>query len=119
MDQTAVVLLDDADELRQVEALLAVHRLRMLHCIQVTDLERMLASSGKCLILLNLETDGVDDSLLRRMGRTHPQAPIIGISKRTYHPELEQALRSNLRAVVARPIDEDELNLCLRGVMDV
>ncbi|WP_031387839.1 hypothetical protein [Desulfonatronum thiodismutans] len=119
MDQTAFVLHDDAEEVRQVERLLTQFRLTTRRCNKVGELERHLASCRECLVLLNLETEGVDNALLGRMGRVCPDIHIIGISRRSYHPELEQALRTNLRAVVTRPLDEDELNLCLRGVMNV
>jgi len=119
MDQTALVLHDDVAEVRQVERLLTSHRLTLRRCNQVEELERHLTSCRECLVLLNLETDGVDNALLRRMSKVCPDIQIIGISRRPYHPELEQALRTTLRAIVTRPLDEDELNLCLRGVMDI
>ncbi|WP_156932953.1 hypothetical protein [Desulfonatronum lacustre] len=119
MSRTAVMLHDNAEEVSRVERLLAGHRLRLLRCEQVDELEQLLTTCRECLVLLNLEINGVDNELLRRVSKACDQVQIIGISRRPYHPELEQALRSHLRAVIARPIDDDELTLCLRGAMDL
>ncbi len=119
MSHTAVMLHNDAEDVSRVERLLAGHSLSLRHCNRVEELERILSTCLECLVLLNLDAYDVTNEMLRRMSQACPQARIIGMSERPYHPELELALRSNLLAVVARPINEEELGLCLKGAMDV
>ncbi|WP_045221429.1 hypothetical protein [Desulfonatronum thioautotrophicum] len=118
MSHTAVMLHNDAEDVTRVERLLAALRLPLLRCEQVDELELCLETCRQCLVLLNLEAKGVDNALLRRVSKACDQVHIIGISKRPYHPELEQALRSHLLTVVAHPINDEELGLCLRGVLE-
>ncbi len=118
MGHTAVMLHNDAEDVSRVERLLAALHLPLLRCEQVDELEQLLATCRECLVLLNLETNGVDNALLRRVSKACDRVHIIGITRRPYHPELEQALRSHLLTLVACPINDEELGLCLRGVME-
>lgn len=118
MYHTAVMLDHDASEIVRVERLLAVHGLNVRHCNRIEDLEHILNTCLDCLVLLNLDAYDLTNEMLCRMSQACPQIRIIGMSNRPYHPELELALRSHLQAVVARPINTEELGLCLKGAMD-
>lgn len=118
-ERLALVLLLNREDARQVKNLLAKHGLAMVHVGRIEELEPALAGRPECLLVLDLEVAGVDNEHLRRLKRSRPDVSIIGLSAKTYHPELQESLRSHLLAVVAKPLDEEEFSCCLRGVVDL
>ncbi|WP_158269823.1 hypothetical protein [Desulfonatronum sp. SC1] len=83
------------------------------------DFERVLGHSGACIVLLDLQMNGVTNAMIRKIKSVRPDVIIIGISGKVFHPELEDALRTHLFAVISKLIDPEELIYCLRSALDL
>jgi DNA-binding NtrC family response regulator len=118
MGRNIMVLSENERDVMHIDRLLGAQGLSMTRYSQAAQLEKDVMNCSKCLLVVDLEATGVSNKLLRQLKRACPDTLIIGLSTRTYHPELEEALRSHLHAVASRPIDDDELSWCLRGVLD-
>ncbi|MDH3572700.1 MAG: response regulator [Desulfobacteraceae bacterium] len=65
---------------------------------------------GHCgLLILDLDTIEVDKNLFRKLKRTKPSLSIVGLSSRSFHPELQEAMSSHIYACLSKPLDEEEL----------
>ena len=60
-------------------------------------------------IILDLDSLPVNNRFIRNLRGENPGLCIIGISSRTFHPELEEAMRSHISACLSNPVNEDEL----------
>jgi len=75
----------------------------------VKDLSEFI-QEGQCgLLILDLDTIDVDKTLFRKLKRTKPSLCIVGLSSRSFHPELEEAMSSHIYACLGKPLDEEEL----------
>jgi len=75
----------------------------------VKDLSEFI-QEGQCgLLILDLDTIEVDKTLFRKLKRTKPSLCIVGLSSRSFHPELEEAMSSHIYACLSKPLDEEEL----------
>jgi DNA-binding response OmpR family regulator len=70
------------------------------------------------VVILDLDGLPVSNRFLRDLRRQNPEVHIIGISSRTFHPELQEALRSDISACLAKPLDEEELIYWLKSICE-
>ncbi len=69
------------------------------------------------LVILDLDLPMVSNYFVAHL-KKKTMAWIIGISSQKFHPQLEEALRSDLFGVVRKPIDYSELFYCMKCVND-
>jgi DNA-binding response OmpR family regulator len=67
-------------------------------------------------LILDLDTVALDNRSIMRLKKNQPGIQIIAKSDRTFHPELEESLRSAIFACLAKPMDPDELNFWLKSI---
>lgn len=81
-------------------------------------LEREMQEPGRRVVLLDLDTLPVDNRLFRTLRRTNPVVCIIGLSSRSFHPELEEAMSKHIHACLAKPVDDEELIYWLKSICE-
>lgn len=118
MEKRVVVL--DADE-KQCQALCALledlnYRAIPMHSLP--DLEKYIHESACRAVILDLDTVPVDNLVIRELKRKKPDICIVGLSKRQFHPELEEAIRRHIYACLGKPADPDELVYWLRSIYE-
>ena len=69
-------------------------------------------------MVLNLDNIAVTNKTLRDLKRNNPAINIIAVSKRQFHPELEEALREYISVCLAEPVDTDELGYWLKSIFE-
>ncbi len=69
------------------------------------------------LVILDLDLPMVSNYFVAYL-KKKTMAWILGISSQKFHPQLEEALRSDLFGVVRKPIDYSELFYCMKCVND-
>ncbi len=82
------------------------------------DLEPYLHVSDCRAVILNLDNIRVTNRTLRDLKRQKPQASIIALSERQFHPELEEAFREYISVCLKQPLDSDELVYWLRSIFE-
>ena len=71
------------------------------------------------LAILDLDSLPVDNRLIRKLKRKNPSLRIIGISSRSFHPELREAMSSHIYACLGKPVDEEELVFWVKSSLEV
>lgn len=66
-------------------------------------------------VILDLDSLPVDNRFIRGLCKENSELCLIGISSRTFHPELEEAMRAYISACLGKPVNEDELIYWLKS----
>ena len=81
----------------------------------LTGLPEQVKGSICHAVILDLDSLPVDNRFIRNLCRENPELCVIGISSRTFHPELEEAMRAHISACLSKPVNEDELVYWLKS----
>ena len=84
-----------------------------LHSLE--DLQKKVQDGIAQMVLLDLDSLPVDDRFILKLRKQIPSLPIVGISERSYHPELKESLSSQICACIVKPTDFEELIYCIRS----
>ena len=108
--QEPIVVVDADDEQRQ-KLCAALERMRYQTCPlqSLANLGGEIGEGERRVLILDLDTIPVDNRFFRGLKRENPGVCIIGLSSRTFHPELEEAMSKHIHACLAKPVDEEEL----------
>ena len=109
MEKGIVILDANKKHGQQLSAILNEQQYQTTQIRSIRNLERYLKESDCCVIMLDLDSIPVDNHLIKRLKRIKPAIRIIGLSSRSFHPELQEAMTSQIFACINKPIDEDEL----------
>lgn len=60
-------------------------------------------------VIFDLDSLPVENRFISKLCKENPGLCVIGISSRSFHPELEEAMRSHISACLSKPVKEDEL----------
>ena len=69
-------------------------------------------------VILDLDTVPVNNQFLRGLRKIHPQLHMLGVSKLSYHPGLEEVIGSHLFACLVKPFDVEELSFWLKSISE-
>ena len=84
----------------------------------LVNMDQYVAETDCSAVVLNLDNISVTNKILRDLKRKKPLINIIAVSKRQFHPELEEALREYISVCLARPVDSDELVYWLKTIFE-
>jgi len=104
------------DQFYDLSATLAEEHYRPMILDSLTCLEERVAEDTRRLVILDLDTFPVDNRLIRNLKRQNPSMCILALSSRSFHPELEEAMRTHIFACLVKPIDVDELIYWVRSI---
>jgi DNA-binding NtrC family response regulator len=114
------VVVIDADKLhgRQFcDLLQGLHYpVSLIHSLK--DLEQELHKDPEVAVILDLDTVPVNNQFFRGLRKIHPQLHMLGVSKLSYHPGLEEVIGSHLFACLVKPIDVEELSFWLKSISE-
>jgi DNA-binding NtrC family response regulator len=79
------------------------------------DVARYMQGREKGLLIIDLDTEQVNNAVLREVKKKHP-ITIIGISSEKFHPGLEEAFKHHIFACLTNPLDSQELLYMLDSV---
>jgi DNA-binding NtrC family response regulator len=88
----------------------------LIHSLK--DLEQELHKDPEVAVILDLDTVPVTSQFLRGLRKIHPQLHMLGVSKLSYHPGLEEVIGSHLFACLVKPLDVEELSFWLKSISE-
>jgi DNA-binding response OmpR family regulator len=69
-------------------------------------------------LIMDLDHSSPDNRLLKELRQEHPNLCLIGLSSRSFHPELKEALSRYIDACFVKSAGYDELLYWLKAVFD-
>jgi DNA-binding NtrC family response regulator len=123
MREKEVIVLDaDTTQNQNLCALLKDNTYTATPMNSLANMDRYMAEIDCRAVVLNLDNISVTNKTLRDLKRKKPSINIIALSKRQFHPELEEALEEALREYIsvclARPVDTDDLVYWLKTIFE-
>jgi DNA-binding NtrC family response regulator len=118
MEKEVVVLDTDKKQCKSLCDLLTEHEYLSTAMSSYIKMDHYLDDSDCRAIILNLDNVSVTNKILKDLKRKNPMINIIGLSKRQFHPELEEALREYISVCLAKPVDPDELTYWLKTIYE-
>ena len=112
------ILIVDADT-KQCQSLckiLEIHHYEATAVTATSDLENYLQSCR--IALINLDNLPVDKHFFRNLKSNNPELCILGLSDRSFHPELEEVISRHIFACLKKPVDPDELIFLLKSIFE-
>ena len=103
------------------EELCAVLDRHDYHAIALHSLDELAVTvrNSPCYaVILDLDRLPVDNRFIRNLCKDNPHLCVIGASSRTFHPELEESMRTHISACLSKPVDEDELIYWLKSICE-
>lgn len=70
------------------------------------------------VLVLDLDTIPSENRFFRNLKRQCPAMSIIGLSSRSFHPELKEAMRKYIYACLCKPVDPDELVYWIHSIVE-
>jgi len=116
MEEAIVVVDADPDEGRDLCTVLERQHYRAAALDSLERLKEQLKKRDCRVILLDLDSFPVDSRFVRELLRDNSDLAIIALSSRTFHPELKEAMSTQISACLNKPLDEDELFYWLRSI---
>ena len=118
MKKEVVVLDADTTQSQNLCTILKDNTYATVQMNSLENFDRYLVETDCLAIVLNLDNISVTNKTLRDLKRKKPSINIIAISKRQFHPELEEALREYISVCLAQPVDIDDLVYWLKTVFE-
>ena len=119
MTEKEVIVLDaDTTQCRKLCAVLKDNTYTAVPMNSLANMDRYMAEFDCRAVVVNLDSISATNKTLRDLKRKKPLINIIAVSKRQFHPELEEALREYISVCLAKPVDSDELVYWLKTVFE-
>ena len=118
MRATIVVL--DADECQRhsICKLLREHHCPSESLKTLDALKKRIAEKDILAVLIDIDSVPVDNRTIRNLTIQNPNIYFFCISKRRFHPELEDAIGYHIYACINKPIDPDELYFWIDSIRE-
>jgi DNA-binding NtrC family response regulator len=94
------------------------HEYRTTLLCSLPELEASIRKRNFQIVILDLDCVPVNNRILRHLRKQDPLLHVIGLSSRTFHPELKEAMRDDISACLGKPIDMDELLYWLKSICE-
>ena len=108
MEKEVLVLDPDEQQRRNLCGLLKANDYTTIPMTSLVKMDRYFEENDSRALILNLDKVAVTNKVFRKLKTKKPRLNIIALSKRQFHPELEEALREHISVCLARPVDSDE-----------
>ena len=116
MEKVIVVLDSDPNTGDDLAKILANQPFRISHVRTLADCNAQIQHCRCFALILDLDTVDIDNRIILDLKMNHPKLNIIAKSRRRFHPELEESLRSYIFACLTKPLDPNELQFWLRSL---
>jgi DNA-binding NtrC family response regulator len=116
LNPLVVIVENDTKQLSELTTSLAAKGIEVLQCSSISDLERLIQENHIGVAVLDLDNGRVTNRVLREITRKCPSLKIIAVSGRSFHPELEEAMRSYLYACMSKPVDVENLMYLVESI---
>jgi DNA-binding NtrC family response regulator len=116
MPRLVIVAAGKPDEQQGLYQVLEQNHYQTTFKDSLAGLLRHIEDSSCHAVILDLDSIPVDNRFIRNLCRKNPELCVIGISSRTFHPELEEAMRTHISACLSKPVNEEELIYWLKSI---
>ena len=106
---------------KQCQALCNMLKNREYRAISInslSDLEKFHKIKRCRTVIIDLDNLPMDKHFFRDLKIINPSLRIMGLSGRSFHPELEEAISQHIYACLKKPVDPEELIFLLKSIYE-
>lgn len=118
MDEPVVVVDANEEECLKLCAKLEEGRYRATPIYFLPDLEKYLQANTCLVVILDLNTEFIDNRVVRELTTKNPGVYFLGLTKHRFNPELEESICYHVYACLTKPVDPDELFFWLKSICE-
>lgn len=118
MEKEVLVLDPDVQQSRNLCEILTACDYTAKSMNSLVNMNQYIEARDCRALILNLDSLAVTNKIFRDLKREKPLLNIIALSKRQFHPELEEALREYISVCLTKPVDSDELVYWLKTIFE-
>jgi DNA-binding NtrC family response regulator len=115
--KTVVIVDPDQKHSKEMCSVLEGENYSIIALLSLNDLASRLHECSPCALIIDFDLVPTDNKTLKELRTANRDLCIIGVSNRTFHPELKEALRHYIDACFARPLDYEDLLYYIRGAL--
>jgi len=115
MDMPIVVVDADKDQCEKLCALLRQENYRAVELHSLPNLKKIVQETSCRVVIMDLDSLPVDNRFIKEFRRQNPGLPVMVLSSRSFHPELEQVMSKHICACLRKPPDPEELLYCIKS----
>jgi DNA-binding response OmpR family regulator len=116
MRELIMVVATKPEEYRTISAILESNHYGTVACHSLFALPKDIREAPCGAVILDLDSLPVDNRFIRDFRKHNAELPIIALSSRSFHPELQEALSLYISACLAKPVDSDELIYWVKSI---
>ena len=118
MERKIVYVAADQKQTDKLCRVLQVHRYNA-QPFQSFQMARALPESKSlAAVLIDLDNGILSNVDIRKFKRANPKVPLLAISRKPFHPDLRESMRSHIFACVSKPVDPEELIFLLNSALE-
>ena len=118
MEKVIVVVGADEKQSRELVTLLHKWQYRVVSINSLPDLKQYVQESSCRAVMIDLDDLPVAKNFFRDLKEMDSSLNIMGLSSRSFHPELEEAISKYIYACLRKPVDTDELFYLLKSIYE-
>ena len=118
MKKEVLVLDSDEQQSRNLCDLLTAYDYTAISMNSLAKMGQYIEENDCRALILNLDKVATTNKVFRELKTKKPLLNIIALSKRQFHPELEEALREYISVCLTMPVDPDELAYWLKTIYE-
>jgi DNA-binding NtrC family response regulator len=118
MHESIFVVDPNEEKGNQLCKLLQDNHLNSTALHSLADLEERVLPGGCPVLILDLDALQVDNRFFRNMRKQNPAVKILGVSSRSFHPELQEAMSRHIISCLSKPVEEEELLFWVKSLLE-
>jgi len=118
MEKSIGVVGADEKQSRELSTLLQKWQYQVVLINSFPDLKQYIRKSSFRAVVIDLDDLPVAKNIFRDLKEMDSSLNIMGLSSRSFHPELEEAISKHIYACLRKPVDTDELFYLLKSIYE-
>ena len=118
MNKEILILDPDQGQNQTLCELLSDHSYTTIAMNSLVNMDEYMADHDCRALILNLDHVAATNKVFRDLKKKKPRLNIIALSRRQFHPELEEALREYISVCLTQPVDPDELIYWMKSIFN-
>ena len=105
-------------ENQRLRSLLEKHQYKVTTTNLLSELKQLLSRIDCRVVMVDLDETPAEKNFFGHLKHENPSLYIMGLSSRTFHPELKEAISNHIFACLRKPVDSDELLYLLKTICE-
>ena len=118
MEKMIIFVAEDQNQADNLCHVLHIHNYNTKHLQSFEMFNGLPENETMAAVIIDLDNDAISNIDIRNFKRANPYIPLLAVSGKLFHPELQESMQSHIFACVSKPVDLDELIFLLNSALE-